>query len=174
MRTIVIAAAMLLSAAAFASQATPPAAPAAAPSCDTPEHHQMDFWLGEWKVTWQGGGGINRITRGFGGCAIIENFEATSGSPPLLHGMSISSYQPLNKMWRQSWVDDQNGYFHLSGGPQKDGTFVLQTVRMGREPKMTRMVFENIKPDSLTWRWQASDEGDVWTDSWVIEYQRVK
>jgi hypothetical protein len=172
MRSAIIAVAILfMSSVTLASQAAAPAAP---PSCDSAEHHQMDFWLGEWKVTWQGGEGTNRITRAFNGCAIIENFAATSGNPPLLHGMSISSYQPLNRMWRQSWVDDQNGYFHLSGGPKADGTFVLQTVRMGREPKMTRMVFENIKPASFTWRWQSSDEGDVWTDTWVLQYERVK
>lgn len=178
MRLVSIAIATLLTLPVYAAE-TQPAAPPAVPSCDSPEHRQLDFWLGDWKLSWQTptgtSTGINRITRDFKNCAIVENFSEDAGNPPPhLRGMSISSYQPLNKMWRQTWVDDQNGYYHLSGGPRPDGTFVLQTVRMGREPQMTRMVFENIKPDSFTWRWQGSDEGDVWTDKWVIQYTRVK
>jgi hypothetical protein len=172
MRIAFAIAAALIAAPAIASEAPP--APAAPPSCDSAEHRQMDFWLGEWKLTWPGGTGINRITRDFKNCVITENFEAQTGAPPLLKGMSVSSYQPLNKMWRQTWVDDQNGYYHLSGGPKADGTFVLQTIRMGREPKMTRMVFENIKRDSFTWRWQSSEDGGVWTDTWVIQYARMR
>jgi hypothetical protein len=172
MRLISIVAATAFALPAFAAEMEP--APPAPPSCDSAEHHQMDFWLGEWKLTWDGGTGTNRITRDFKNCVIVENFsEAASNKPPHLRGMSVSSYQPLNTMWRQTWVDDQNGYYHLSGGPKPDGTFVLQTIRMGREPQMTRMVFENIKRDSLTWRWQASDDGATWTDKWVIRYDRI-
>ena len=145
------------------------------PSCDTAEHHQLDFWLGDWTLTWEGGKGTNHITREYNGCVIREVFtEDAADKPPVLHGTSLSSYQPMNKMWRQTWVDDQNGYFHLTGGPQADGTFVLQTVRMGREPYMTRMVFQDIKRDSFIWRWQKSDDGATWTDTWVIHYARMK
>ena len=37
-------AAMFLVAPAFAQPGPPPA-------CETPEHRQFDFWLGEWEVT---------------------------------------------------------------------------------------------------------------------------
>lgn len=174
MRLALLTAAALFAFPAFAADATTPVPPAAPPSCDTPEHHQMDFWVGTWKLTWQGGSGTNRVTKEYNGCVIHEVFTQDKISPPpLLNGSSLSSYQPMNMMWRQTWVDDQNGYLHLSGGPQADGTFRLQTVRMGREPHMTRMIFEDITHDSLTWRWQQSDDGDVWTDTWVIHYRRI-
>jgi hypothetical protein len=36
-----------------------------------------------------------------------------------------------------------------------------------------RMVFEDIMPNSFTWRWQRStDAGATWTDAWVIHYVR--
>jgi hypothetical protein len=175
MRFASIVAVTLCAVPALASEAPAPPTPASPPSCDSAEHRQMDFWLGEWRLTWQGGTGTNRITRDFKNCVIVENFsESPANKPPHLRGMSVSSYQPLNRMWRQTWVDDQNGYYHLSGGAKPDGTFVLQTVRMGREPKMTRMVFEKITRDSLTWRWQESEDGAEWTDRWVIQYRRVK
>ena len=171
MRAAIVFAALCIALPAFAADAAP--APAV-PSCDTPEHHQLDFWLGTWKLTWNGGTGTNTITRALNDCVIEENFAAETGPPPLLRGMSISSYPPMNKMWRQTWADDQNGYLHLSGGQQQDGSFMLQTIRMGREPYMTRMVFQDIQHDTFTWRWQKSDDGDAWTDIWVVKYARIK
>jgi hypothetical protein len=173
--TLVAIAAVAMCAPAFAADAPPKPAPATAPSCTSPEHHQMDFWVGDWNAAWQGGHGTNHVTKEMNGCVIHEHFAAAaSAGRPALHGESLSSYQPANLMWRQTWVDDQNGYFHLSGGREQDGTFVLQTIRMGREPHMTRMIFQDIKPDSFTWRWQMSDDGETWKDAWVIHYTRLK
>lgn len=171
MRLVLAAAAILFALPAIASDAPPSPPP---PTCDSPQHHQMDFWLGEWKLTWQGGEGTNRITRDFKNCVIVENFsEAPTNKPPHLRGMSVSTYHAQTEMWRQTWVDDQNGYYDLTGGAEPDGTFVLRVIRVSREP-MRRMVFENIKPGSLTWRWQGSEDGASWTDLWVIQYTRVK
>ncbi|HXP24119.1 MAG TPA: hypothetical protein VN807_08255, partial [Candidatus Sulfotelmatobacter sp.] len=173
MRPIVLLAAILLSLPATAG--TAPAAPPKPPSCDAAEFHRMDFWLGDWNLTWDGGKGTNHVTREFSGCVIHENFraEAQGATPPFV-GASWSVYHALNKMWRQTWVDNRDGYYDLTGGPQPDGTFVLQIIRVGREPQMLRMVFADIKPDSFTWRWQGSEDGDAWTDKWVIHYARMK
>ena len=178
MRLIVsCAAALAASLASAAPAANAPAPPAAPPSCNGAEFHQMDFWLGDWRAEFVGGGtGTNRITREFDGCVVHEHFrvdEGSGGRPPLI-GESFSVYHALNKMWRQTWVDNQNGYFDLTGGPQQDGSFILQVIRVGREPHMMRMVYQDITRDSFTWRWQQSDDGDTWTDTWVIHYTRAK
>jgi hypothetical protein len=173
MRTIAAFAAALISSTAVAADA--PAAPPPPPSCDGPEFHQMDFWLGDWNLTWEGGKGTNHVVKEFAGCVVHENFRDTAhGPPPPLVGQSFSVYHALNKMWRQTWVDNQDGYFDLTGGPQQDGTFMLQVIRVGREPHMMRMVYQDIRKGSFTWRWQMSDDGDTWTDKWVIHYTRAK
>jgi len=68
---------MLLPAAAGAAAAqTPPAA-----SCSAAEHRQLDFWVGDWDLTFDAGEGrvgraTNRITADeFGDCVIAEHFE---------------------------------------------------------------------------------------------------
>ena len=82
--------------------------------CSTPEARQFDFWLGEWDLTWgEDGRGSNRITTRYGGCVIEENFN---GAPSMeFQGMSVSTYNPKNQKWQQTWVDSQGSYIHLTG-----------------------------------------------------------
>lgn len=155
-----------------AAQASEPARP-----CSRPEFQQMDFWLGKWNVRWDAtanqpaGSGTNVVTGEYGNCVIQEKFEGgpTTGN---LVGHSVSTYHAGPGRWRQTWVDNQGSYFALVGGPVGD-SFVLENTRLSDTAPRLRMVFENIKPNSLTWRWQRSVDGTVWTDSWVIYYERA-
>lgn len=145
--------------------------------CAAPEFRQLDFWVGEWSVRWDAtedqaaGTGANTVTREYGDCVIQESFQGgpTTGN---LIGHSVSTYHAGLGRWRQTWVDNQGGYFALVGGPVDD-TFVLETTRLSNTAPHQRMVFENITPTTLTWRWQRSPDGAVWNDSWVIYYERI-
>jgi hypothetical protein len=38
-----------------------------------------------------------------------------------------------------------------------------------------RMIFQDVEKDSLTWRWQRSDDGGTtWVTQWEIGYRRLK
>jgi hypothetical protein len=157
---------------AAAPTATPPPKP-----CASEEYRQLDFWVGTWDLEWDAGNGktghgTNTITRSpYGDCVITENFD---GSPSLqFKGMSVSMYHNRYQTWRQTWVDDQGGYFALSGGPKEGGTFELVNTRLGGQGPHLRMIWTDIKEGSLTWHWQGkkTDEDD-WADQWVIHYTR--
>lgn len=46
-------------------------APSGPPTCDAPEHRQLDFWVGSWDVTMRGKeAGTNVVTREESGCLI--------------------------------------------------------------------------------------------------------
>ena len=112
------------------------------------------------------------ITRELDGCVIEEYFDGgeTTGN---LRGHSLSIYSATDKRWHQTWVDNQGGHFALTGGP--DGQhFVLVNARTTDSSPHLRMRYEAITPDSLTWRWQHSDDGKTWSDRWVIHYARRK
>jgi hypothetical protein len=159
--------AALILTAFFAGAAHAQTKPAA---CVGPEYSQLDFWVGEWDLVYPGGGGQNHIGKVMKGCVIEENFN---GGPNGLIGHSVSVYQKASGAWRQVWVDDEGSFIDLIGGPVGD-KFIFSTVRMPGAG-YARMVFENIKPDSLTWRWQkSSDEGKTYKDAWVIQYTRRK
>ncbi len=169
------------------SHAPPPSAPAApptaseaptpapspartSPACASAEHHQLDFWIGDWDVTiharqtptsttWGTARGHQQVTSILGGCAIAENFTALGPKQPWA-GKSFSSWQaPLGK-WRQTWVDDSGSYLAFTGGLE-DGVMTLYgepRTRNGTAFQM-RMVFLDVTPRSLHWEWQRSEDG---------------
>ena len=141
--------------------------------CSGPEFRTLDFWVGDWDAVDQQGQviGSNRITRDeYGSCVIAEHFR---GSP--LIGHSVSIYRPAAKQWRQTWVDNQNGFFDLVGGPVSgsDHVFVFENKREFDSQPYLRMIWQDVKPDSFTWRWQRrAKANDPWSDTWVIHYRR--
>ncbi len=155
-----------------------PAPPAAQASpCAAAEFRQMDFWVGTWDVRWDEGGGTpagsgtNIITREYDNCVIQEAFDGGPATGNLI-GHSVSTFHaPLGKC-RQTWVDNQGGYFALVGG-QEGADFVLTSYRVSDNTPAQRMVFTDLHANSLTWRWQrTADGGATWSDSWVIYYTR--
>lgn len=140
-------------------------------ACTADQACQLDFWLGDWELNWEGGQGSNTVTKEFGGCVILENFDGRPGMQ--FRGMSVSTYDPDIDAWQQTWVDDQGNYLALSGGMQEE-QFILEceNSREG-QPVRLRMVFYNIAADSFDWDWQRFDQDtQAWENAWQIRYTR--
>ncbi len=146
--------------------------------CAAPQQKQLDFWVGEWELTWPGekpsetGHGINSIKRIMDGCVVQENFSG--GDSLHLRGTSVSTFDVRSGHWKQTWVDNEGGYLDFTGDfangqmilqrefTQKDGTRVMQ-----------RMVWKNISANEIDWSWEASrDGGKTWQVNWPIHYKR--
>jgi hypothetical protein len=151
-----------------------------AKACSAPEFRQLDFWVGDWNLSYSQGEGKPRGTAhnvisktSYGNCVISEAFTM-----PGFTGMSVSTYHKHVGKWRQTWVDDQGGYYDLAGGPAKEGEnydFGLELVHPeGMQAPYLRMIWQIKDADHLVWRWQGKKKGDPnWTDRWVIDYERV-
>jgi hypothetical protein len=170
---LAVIAAFCLSACATAS-AQQQAQPA---PCAAPEFRQLDFWVGVWDARWEAaqgiaaGSGANTITREYADCVIQEQFDGGPATGGLI-GHSVSTYHAPAQVWRQTWVDNQGGYFALAGGPVGED-FILTSYRLNTATPTQRMVFTDITETSFTWRWQLTpDAGATWNDSWVIHYTR--
>ncbi len=117
--------------------------------CSAPEQKQMDFWLGDWELTWPGsssndtGHGTNSIKRILDGCIVEENFSG--GEFMHLRGRSVSVFDARAGRWKQTWVDNEGGYLDFIG-EFKDGQMVLarEAVRPDGSKVQQRMVFKNI------------------------------
>jgi len=143
---------------------------------------ELDFWLGAWTATWNGGAGTNHLERILGGHVIHERFEGGQldatrelvADGERLHGQSWSVFEPGRKIWRQTWVDDQGGYLELVGD-WVDACFALVRDAPERgEHARQRMVFRDIAPDHFRWTWELSlDGGATWTTGWEIDYRRT-
>jgi hypothetical protein len=146
--------------------------------CDSPESRALDFWLGEWELSYQGDDGKpaksrNRITKVLDGCAVLEEFTGAPGTK--LDGRSFSTFDRVTRQWKQTWVDNTAAYLDFTGGTA-DGQvyFMREAERQGKRFKQ-RMIFQDVQRDSLTWRWQRSDDGGTtWFNQWEIAYRRLK
>jgi hypothetical protein len=133
------------------------AAQAQAPACESPEHHQFDFWIGDWIVTTPDGrrAGTNIVTPILGGCAVAESWRGTSG----IEGHSYNAYDLQKKLWHQTWVDSQGTLLSLEGGLE-NGAMVLS----GPQGKaLSRITWTPEADGTVTQLWQSSeDRGKTW------------
>jgi len=141
--------------------------------CSTEEGQQFDFWVGQWEASWDGGKGVNNISKILGGCVVFEEFDATPSSP--LIGKSFSVYNVRTGKWHQTWVDNSGGYLDFSGNWQDDKMILSRSAEIKGVETIQRMVWYNISKDKFDWNWEKStDDGKTWTVSWKIKYSRKK
>jgi len=136
---------------------------------------ELEFWLGDWDATWEGGHGTNRLRRVLRDRVILEEFDEAddSGGADALHGRSWSVFDAERRLWRQTWVDDQGGYLDLVGG-RVDGWFSFERAAPERGPRARqRMVFRDVTSNTFHWTWESSpDDGATWVTRWAIDYRR--
>ena len=137
---------------------------------------ELDFWLGAWDATWEGGHGTNRLRRILRDRVVLEEFDEAeeSGGDEALHGRSWSVFDPDRHAWRQTWVDDQGSYLELVG-TRVDGWFSFERAAPERGPDVRqRMVFRDVTADAFRWTWESSlDAGASWVVRWAIDYRRT-
>jgi hypothetical protein len=145
--------------------------------CTAVQQKQLDFWVGEWDLTWPGnkagetGHGTNSIQRIMDGCVVQENFSG--GDSMHLRGTSVSTYDFNAGKWKQTWADNEGGYLDFVG-EFKDGQMILQREAIRNGAKiLQRMVWKNITANEFDWSWEASsDGGKTWQVNWPIHYKR--
>ncbi len=136
----------------------------------------FDFWVGDWSLEWTNADGsksygTNKIEKTLDGKVIQENFrDPKSGTK----GTSISVYNKVKKTWHQAWADNGGSYYDFEGAIEEEKPiFRTKEKEVNGNKVIQRMVFYNIKPDSLTWDWELTkDGGKTWTHQWRIFYTR--
>jgi len=106
--------------------AGPPSPPTASFKCADPGFRQFDFWLGDWDTFEADGNTASSIARAHvdpiaGGCAVHELYEQTDR----LIGDSILSFDPVRKVWQQTWVTN-GGSLMVLAGAFKAGAVTLE------------------------------------------------
>ena len=139
-----------------------------------PSTDDFDFWVGTWNVSWgesERETGRNVVTRSFGGNVIEEQFDGRPGID--LIGMSMSVFDGNGELWRQTWVDDAGNYFALEGNLTEAGMELLCRTHNGPPGATYRMRWFDVEPDSLTWTWERSLDGEAFEELWRLHYERA-
>lgn len=155
---------------ATSAAAQPSAVPK--PACDTPEHRQFDFWVGQWDVYRTDTDKLvarSLIEKLYGGCAVRENWMPTGGTG----GGSFNSWRPAEKKWRQTWTDSSNNWNEYVGGIE-GGMMVLAGTSTDAAGNATpvRMTYE-AKPDGSVVQtgYQSPDGGKTWGVQYQFAYR---
>jgi hypothetical protein len=143
----------LWSSASEAQQAARP------PACTSTEHHQFDFWIGDWDVTLPNGkfAGTNRIEPILTGCVLRETWSGARG----MQGTSYNIYDAAGRRWHQTWVDDTGSLLQLDGAFQ-DGKMVLTGERKSDSTLQRITWMPNGKEVRQVWE-SSSDGGKTWS-----------
>lgn len=144
------------------AQSETPAQPPAAQACAAPEHHQLDFWIGEWEAKDGKTGqvlGTSSISSILGGCVIQERWTSPGGS-----GTSLILYRPADRKWHYTWVDDKGSLLPLTGGLEGN-RMVVSGQAPGRDGKVSwsRLSWEKVPPDRVHSTYETSPDGKTWT-----------
>ena len=84
----------------------------------------LDFWIGDWTLSWPGGAGTNRIRRILDD-HVIEEVFGCQGEDGSLLGRSHSMLDAADGQWKQTWVDSSGAYLAFVGVPV-DGRISFQ------------------------------------------------
>jgi uncharacterized protein (TIGR02246 family) len=139
-------------------------APAAEASpCATPEHRQLDFWVGSWEVSLPEGRQVGRsdVSPVFSGCAIEERWSGEG-----IEGGSLNAYDKGKGKWHQTWAD-QTGRLVLLEGGLTGGRMVLEGAPAGASWR-TRMTYEPIAGGRVRQTIERSESG-----GWKKVYEAI-
>ncbi|MGZ8260819.1 MAG: hypothetical protein ACXWUL_09755 [Caldimonas sp.] len=144
-------------------------------SCQTVEHRQFDFWVGHWNVFVPSGkkAGENRIEVIADGCALLEQWSGGGG----VTGKSLNIYDPHDRRWHQTWVDNSDTLLMLTGGFVGRSMVMSMTGPSPSDPKLTvqqRITWTPAADGTVRQLWESSsDDGRTWTVLFDGRYVRV-
>jgi hypothetical protein len=117
-------------------------------SCDTPQHHQFDFWVGDWQVFDADSHrlvALDRVEKHSEGCIIQQNLTFLTdlyrrpGVKYRLSGVGLNRFD--GEAWLQMWADNQWGAIFLRGSLDAAGAMVLVSVIPSRH-RDVKLVYE--------------------------------
>jgi hypothetical protein len=136
-----------------------------------PERHRLDFWIGNWNVTTEGGTvvGSSVIESVSGGCAILENWTSAAGG----RGKSLNAYNPQLKQWQQYWIG-QDGVPSEFRSSAFDGKSLAFLIKDPADPsKINRMTFTPVDASTVRQHAEATtDGGKSWKTNYDFYYHR--
>jgi len=142
--------------------------------CSAPEGGQLDFWLGDWVITYADNShAYSVVDKKMDGCVVHEQFR-DPGKNYVSESWNV--YNPNIHKWQQTRVDNQGAYLQMAGRLDGSDIMLYAKPKILQEGNLQmRAVYYNIKSDSFDWKWEQSrDNGNTWTAEIMMHYDRKK
>jgi hypothetical protein len=138
------------------------------------ENRRMDFWLGDWTVTYPGmpASAKSKVYLELDRCVIVETWDGGQGHK----GENRFAYSSDDKSWHGMFADNQ-GRVHVFRGKVGQGVaeFVGPSVGPNGEAVLNRIRVVRVTGDKVEQSWEKSkDSGATWTMEFRGEYSRKK
>jgi hypothetical protein len=159
----------------FCAEAPPTFGATGSETCsENAESRQMDFWLGDWTVTYPGmpGSASSKVHLELDECLIVESWDGGKGHK----GENMFAYSSDDKRWHGMFADNQ-GRVHVFEGKVAQGSaeFVGPSVGPNGEAVLNRIKVVRVTADKVEQSWEKSrDGGATWTMEFLGEYSRKK
>lgn len=142
--------------------------------CDAKEFRALDFWVGDWRVTWktpqgQPAEGRNSVKRVLAGCAFEEHWRGGDGS----EGKSLTFFDPAAKRWHQTWIDNTAQPLLLDGNFEGPSLVLKGKSGAGFKETFHRITWTPV-PSGLRQHWEQSHDGQAWQTVFDGRYEPVK
>ena len=136
------------------------------------ESRQLDFWLGDWNVTYPGmpGSAVSRVSLDLDQCLLVESWDGGKGH----RGKNMFAYSADDKSWHGMFADNQ-GRVHILEGKVAGGS--AEFTGLGRSPDgrtvLNRIKIVRVAENKVEQSWEkSSDNGATWKMEFQGEYAR--
>jgi len=141
-------------------------------SCNSPEHRQFDFWLGDWDAYDASDDKTPAahivITHALDGCVIREAYDDPTG----LKGENFSIYDESRKVWHQTWVTNRGQLLTIEGTKRGDGLFFEGAAIANGVNTLYRVVWKPEGPGVREIAETSIDGGKTWKQWFDLRFRR--
>lgn len=141
--------------------------------CDSSQHRQFDFWVGEWQVSNEQNSNVSqsKISLINDGCGILEEYTTTTG----YQGKSLNIYDATTQQWHQTWIDNSGTLLQLNGKFEQ-GRMTLSGMTFDKDGKevLNKIVWTPNTDGTVHQQWLISnDQGKKWQSIFDGLYKKV-
>jgi hypothetical protein len=142
------------------------------PCSASSESRQLDFWLGDWSVTYPGmpGSAVSKVSLDLDKCLLIETWDGGKGHS----GKNMFAYSSDDKRWHGMFADNQ-GRVHAFEGKVAQGSaeFTGPSRNPDGQTALNRIRVVRLAANKVDQSWEKStDDGVTWTMEFHGEYSR--
>jgi hypothetical protein len=136
------------------------------------DSRQLDFWLGDWTVTYPGmpGSAASKVYLDLDKCLLVESWDGGKGHS----GKNMFAYSSDDKSWHGMFADNQ-GRVHLFEGKVAPGSaeFSGTSRAPNGQTVLNKIKVVRVAANKVEQSWEKStDNGATWTMEFHGEYSR--
>ncbi len=137
------------------------------------ESRQLDFWLGDWTVTYPGmpGSAASKVSLALDKCLLTESWDGGKGHS----GKNMFAYSSDDKSWHGMFADNK-GRVHVFEGKVAQGSAEFTGPSRGPDGQtvLNRIKVVRVTANKVEQSWEKStDNGATWTMEFHGQYSRA-